>query len=143
VNPKQPSEPLRDRISRAAANRCGYCRSPQSLVFGRLEIEHIRPRALGGSDDEENLWLSCSLCNRYKGQRLEGLDVMSGRTVALFNPRTQTWSEHFAWTDDGVRIVGITATGRATVDVLQLNNAIAVEVRRNWVIAGWRLPREF
>jgi hypothetical protein len=58
VSPADLSEALRDRVRRAAGDRCGYCQSPQRLVLGRLEIEHIRPRAIGGSDDEENLWYS-------------------------------------------------------------------------------------
>ncbi|WP_260441293.1 HNH endonuclease [Microcystis sp. M31BS1] len=34
-----------------------------------LEIEHIIPKAKGGSDDEYNLWLACRLCNGYKGRQ--------------------------------------------------------------------------
>jgi hypothetical protein len=102
-----------------------------------LEIEHIVPRAQGGSDDETNLWLACGLCNRYKGARITGIDPTTGATVPLFNPRTQVWAEHFQWSADGTRIIGLTAIGRATVEALSLNNEIAVEVRRNWVLAGW------
>ena len=142
MSPPDVPESTRERVRRAAGDRCGYCRSPQRLVLARLEIEHIRPRALGGSDDEENLWLSCSLCNRYKGPSVDGLDSLSQEAVPLFNPRAQVWSAHFAWSEDGTRIVGTTPTGRATVDVLQLNNAIAVEVRRNWVLAGWHPPAD-
>jgi len=140
VSPADLSEALRDRVRRAAGDRCGYCRSPQRLVLGWLEIEHIRPRALGGSDDEQNLWLSCGLCNRYKGPNVSGTDPLTGDVVPLFNPRTQSWSEHFVWSEDGTRINSSTPTGRATVEVLRLNNAIAVEVRRNWVLAGWHPP---
>lgn len=60
-------ESVRALVRRAARERCGYCQSPQHLVMGKLEIEHIIPRARGGSNNETNLWLSCSLCNRYKG----------------------------------------------------------------------------
>jgi hypothetical protein len=142
VSPPDVPESARERVRRAAGDRCGYCRSPQHLVLARLEIEHIRPRALGGLDEEENLWLSCGLCNRYKGPSVEGLDSVSLEIVALFNPREQVWSDHFAWSEGGARIVGTTPTGRATVNVLQLNNAIAVEVRRNWVLAGWHPPAD-
>ena len=58
----------------------------------------------------------------------------------MFNPRTQVWSEHFRWSAEGAYIHGITPTGRATVAALQLNNALAVEVRRNWILAGWHPP---
>ena len=134
------SKETTDRVRQSSGNRCGYCLSHQRYVMAKLEVEHITPRVLGGGDDEENLWLSCSLCNRYKGIQIEAVDLQTNQTVRLFNPRTQVWSEHFAWSSDGVRIMGLTETGRATVDALQLNNEIAVEVRRNWVIAGWHPP---
>jgi hypothetical protein len=60
-------------------------------VMSRLEIEHLIPRALGGLDDESNLWLSCGLCNRYKGSQTVGVDPTEGTQVPLFNPRTQIW----------------------------------------------------
>jgi len=53
------SSPLRQRIREAARDRCGYCLSAQRYVMAKLEIEHITPRALGGTEDESNLWLFC------------------------------------------------------------------------------------
>ncbi len=51
------------RVREAARNRCGYCLSPQHLVLAPLEIEHIVPRARGGTNEEVNLWLSCAIWN--------------------------------------------------------------------------------
>lgn len=133
---------LRQRIREAARDRCGYCLSSQRYVMATLEIEHIIPRALGGTEDESNLWLSCGLCNRYKGSQTTGIDPLDGERIQLFNPRTQSWPEHFRWSADGILILGITPTGRGTVDALRLNNELAVEVRRNWVLAGWHPPDE-
>jgi hypothetical protein len=82
------------------------------------------------------------MCNGFKGAQTHGRDPLSGRRVRLFNPRRQRWSRHFAWSDDGIRIIGRTACGRATVLALQLNNPIAVLVRREWVGAGWHPPRD-
>ncbi len=65
---------VQQRVRAAARHRCGYCLSPQQYVMGKLEIEHTIPRTRGGSDDESNLWLSCSLCNRYKGSQVTALD---------------------------------------------------------------------
>ena len=110
--------------------------------MGKLEIEHIIPRAQGGSDGELNLWLSCSLCNRYKGAQVTGSDPASGITVPLFNPRMNVWHEHFRWSPDGAEIHGPTSIGRATVVALKLNNELAVEVPRNWILAGWHLPEQ-
>src|SRR5580704_15988082 len=105
-----PAEIAR-RVRDAAKNRCGYCLSPQHLVMARLEIEHILPRARGGRTEESNLWLSCPLCNRHKADRTSAVDPETGNEVPLFDPRRQRWSEHFAWSRDGLRIVGLTGTG--------------------------------
>jgi hypothetical protein len=133
---------IRARIRTQAGDRCGYCRSHQSLVLGLLEIEHIIPTARGGDDGEDNLWLACRLCNSYKGVQTHGTDPATGRRIRLFNPRRQRWAQHFGWSTDGVSVLGRTSTGRATVDALQLNNAIAVQVRRAWITAGWHPPIE-
>jgi hypothetical protein len=140
MKPSQISEALKQRVREAARHRCGYCLSPRSLVMGTLEIEHLVPRAQGGSDEEDNLWLSCSLCNRYKAAQTSAIDPLTGNNSQLFNPRHNNWSVHFRWSADGVRIEGLTPTGRATVEALKLNNELAVEVRRNWVLAGWHPP---
>lgn len=131
---------LRERVRDTAQHRCGYCQSSQKYVMGKLEIEHIVPQVHGGSEEESNLWLSCSLCNRYKGAQIAAKDPQTNTVSQLFNPRTQNWNEHFQWRPDGTHIIGITAVGRATVAALNLNNDIAVEVRRNWVMAGWHPP---
>lgn len=126
----------------AAGQRCGYCLSPQSLVMARLEVEHIIPLALGGQTEEAKLWLACPLCNRYKGSKTTAFDPQSGEEVSLFNPRTQAWRQHFRWSEDGLRIVGITPVGRATVAALHLDDdPDALLVRSYWVLAGWHPPR--
>jgi HNH endonuclease len=130
-------------VRNQAKNRCGYCLSPQRLVMAHLEIEHIIPISKGGSSEESNLWLACPLCNGYKSDKTTGVDPQTGETVKLFNARTQVWSEHFYWTKDGVRIVGKTPSGYATVRVLHLSDdPDALEVRSYWVQAGWHPPEE-
>lgn len=93
---------LAGRVREAARNRCGYCLSPQHLVLGRLQFEHLQPRSRGGQTEEANLWISCALCNNYKGDRTEAVDPETGVIVPLFNPRTQGWFEHFRWSEDGL-----------------------------------------
>jgi hypothetical protein len=134
---------VEQRIRQAAKNRCGYCLSPQHLVMARLEIEHIVPLAKGGSSEEDNLWLACPLCNRYKGDKTEAVDLETGQTTSLFNPRLQSWFSHFRWSADGLRIIGLTTVGRATVAALHLDDdPDALIVRSYWVMAGWHPPRE-
>ncbi|MEH1916188.1 HNH endonuclease [Nostoc sp.] len=138
----QIPEQVRAQIRIQANNQCGYCLSLQKYVLGILEIEHIIPKAAGGTDDEENLWLACRLCNAYKGIQTHAKDPITNRKVKLFNPRQQKWSRHFTWANNGTQITGLTACGRATVLALQLNNTYAVTVRQAWVSAGWHPPTE-
>ncbi len=124
-------------------NRCGYCLSPQKLVMARLEIEHIIPVSNGGGSEESNLWLACPLCNSHKAGKIEAIDPVTDEVVPLFNPRTQVWMEHFAWSEDGIRILGKTPVGRATVKALCLDSDFdALEVRSYWVQAGWHPPKD-
>jgi 5-methylcytosine-specific restriction endonuclease McrA len=88
-------EAVRASVRAAAGNRCGYCLSPQSLVLGWLEIEHIIPTAADGTDEPENLWLSCRLCNGFKGARVESPDPLTGQRVRLFDPTAPTLGRTF------------------------------------------------
>lgn len=140
---KKISLDIAQRVRKAAINRCGYCLSPQYLVMARLEIEHITPLAKGGTDDEANLWLACPFCNGHKGDKISAIDPQSGMSVALFNPRTQKWFDHFRWSEDGLYIIGLTPIGRATVVALHLSDdPDALTVRRYWVVAGWHPPHD-
>jgi hypothetical protein len=136
------TDALRRKIRRVAKRRCGYCLSRQGLVLGMLEIEHIVPLAKSGTNEEANLWLSCRLCNCYKATQVAAVDPLTSESVPLFNPRKDKWHDHFAWSSDGIRILGTTAKGRGTVEALRLNNEISIEVRRNWVLVGLHPPTE-
>src|SRR5260221_12380322 len=101
----------------------------------REHQEWIHPSQLG-------VFYVCSFSNGFKNVQTKAQDPESGVTVPLFHPRQQKWSEHFVWSDDGTQIVGISPCGRATVVALQLNNELAVDVRREWVAAGWHPPAD-
>lgn len=136
------SPSLRRRVAEQARHRCGYCLSTESIVGTPMDVEHIIPESQGGPTEEQNLWLSCSLCNSYKGTRTTSVDPISGREVPLFDPRRQSWNEHFGWEEAGSMIVGLTAIGRATVLALVLNRPPLVKARRRWAAVGWHPPRD-
>jgi hypothetical protein len=102
---------LRARVLQAADYRCGYCQAQQAYLYEPLQVEHVWPRARGGTSDEANLWAACALCNRYKGDRTHGRDPVTGRRVRLFHPRRQRWARHFAWSANGTEILGRTVCG--------------------------------
>jgi HNH endonuclease len=134
------SEKLKNKIRFLAKNRCGYCLLPQILNPNLLEIEHILPTAKNGTDEEENLWLACRLCNGYKSTQTDAFDTETNQIISLFNPRTQEWNEHFVWNNEF--IVGKTACGCATIQALKLNNETILPVRKKWIIAGWFPPND-
>lgn len=118
----------RDRVRARAQNRCEYCLLPQRLSpVARLQIEHIIPKKHGGGDEMDNLALACIDCNLAKSVNLSGRDPETDLTVELYHPRSQTWSEHFVL--QGNAISGLTATGRTTVRVLNMNSEERVRVR--------------
>ena len=58
-------------------------------------VEHIVAIKHGGSDDPSNLCLACERCNLFKGSDLTGFDSVTGMVERLFNPREQSWADHF------------------------------------------------
>lgn len=122
-----------DRATRAAvreraADACEYCQRTQAnSPLLPLQVEHIVPVKHGGSDELDNLALACANCNLHKGPNLTGIDPETDLITPLFDPRRDRWDEHFNW--DGLRFVGLTATGRTTVRVLSLNTAARLKVR--------------
>jgi hypothetical protein len=81
-------------------------------------------------DDPSNLAAACQLCNRAKSTAVIGYDRDTGNWHPIFNPRQDQWYDHFDWSEDYLRIVGLTPTGRATVNQLQLNRATYRQQRR-------------
>jgi hypothetical protein len=54
----------------------------------------VTRRGGGGGDESENL--ACYLCNLHEGPNLTGIDPDVGAIAPLFDPRRETWNEHFA-----------------------------------------------
>jgi HNH endonuclease len=138
--PKLKKE-LDKKIRHDAKNCCGYCLNPQELLPFKLEIEHIKPQALGGETVEENLWLACRECNAHKSKKVKSIDFLTGKLVKFFDPRTQIWQEHFEFSEDETEIIGKTACGRATVDALQMNNFYQKTARSAWLATGKFPPK--
>lgn len=136
--PSIPSR-LRELVTARAKGLCEYCQTAQAIVI-EMEIDHIIPESVGGQTVEQNLCLSCAGCNGFKHNALTGVDPETNQTVALYNPRTQNWDDHFQWSKDSTILIGMTACGRATVARLKINRERAVRARERWVKAGWHPP---
>jgi hypothetical protein len=112
-------EDVRWLVAERASFRCEYCLIPEDQSFIPHQIDHIIARKHGGSSLLENLAFSCALCNRRKGSDVASFDVETDQVVPLFHPRRDVWGEHFRLV--GSAIEPLTATGRVTVTLLQLN----------------------
>src|SRR5215470_6084754 len=137
-----PPETLRDAVVRRAGHRCEYCQLSAQLQVGGFELDHIMPRSRGGQTDMANMALACPHCNARKWAHVDGEDPVSGQRVALFNPRTQRWEEHFQWSvQRPCEIVGLSAHGRATITRLQMNHPDLVSIRRLLAAIGisWKV----
>ena len=130
---------LRRLVIRRAQGRCEYCQLSQDGQEASFHIDHIVPRAAGGATDESNLALACVSCSLRKEARQFATDPKSKRTVVLFHPRQQRWHDHFRW--EGTVVVGLTATGRATIAALRMNRPQIVRIRLEEILRG-RHPRK-
>ena len=128
---------LRRFVIERAGGRCEYCLLHQDDGPFSHHVDHIIPLKHGGQTVSDNLALACLECNRHKGSDLTAIDPVDGVIVPLFNPRSQTWEEHFVL--QGARIIGLTSIGRATAVLLRLNDRVRV-LQRQFLIDARRYP---
>lgn len=130
---------LRRLVVTRAGNRCEYCGLAQEGQEATFHIDHIIPVTARGRTVAENLALACVSCSLRKEARRLVPEPMTGRMVPLFHPRRQRWAEHFRW--DGLTLVGLSATGRATVAALQMNRGLILAIRREQAERGRHPPQ--
>ena len=121
-------------VRQRAAGRCEYCRLPQAGTRVPLEIDHVIARKHRGRTLAGNLALSCYYCNVYKGPNLTGRDPATGKVTRLYHPRRHKWGYHFRF--GGSTLIGRTAIGRTTIDVLRMNHPQLVALRDILIAAG-------
>ncbi len=119
---------LRNLVYKRAEGCCEYCLISEAVSFATHQIDHIITEKHGGQTVEENLALSCAVCNKYKGSDIASIDDETDENVPLFNPRKDVWSEHFK-IENGT-FIGLTLNARATIQLLQINNSVRIEERR-------------
>ncbi len=105
--------------------RCGYCGVTETDAGGELTVDHYRPGAAGGGDDEENLVYACARCNQYKGdffpdsaQRAQGKRVL--------HPLHDDVGVHLREDSQTGLLEPLTQTGRFHIALLQLNRPALV-----------------
>jgi hypothetical protein len=114
-----PAE-LRRLVVARAEGICEYCLIAEDDTFYGCQADHIISEKHGGSTDAFNLAYACVCCNQAKGSDVGSIHWESNSFVRLFNPRTDTWAEHFQLT--GSTIEGLTPIGFVTARILGFNS---------------------
>ncbi len=122
-------------LVRSRANDCcEYCQMPQRFDPLPFQLDHIIAIQHLGPTSAENLALACFACNHHKGPNIAGFDWQLQQTIPLFNPRRESWSEHFQW--QGPRLLARTPTGNVTIHVLAINLDHRIALRRALILEG-------
>ncbi|MBC8871713.1 MAG: HNH endonuclease [Planctomycetes bacterium] len=132
-------EHLRTQVVARGSGRCEYCGIPVQGQIAWFPIDHVLPRSQGGKTELTNLAMACPRCNGHKWAHETGPDPDTGTDEALFNPRTQVWTEHFRWSPATLEIEGKTPCGRATVVRLRMNDPEIVAIRHLLTELGIRV----
>lgn len=112
-------KPLKRLVPKRANFRCEYCLVHEEDSYLAFEIEHIISLKHGGGNESENLAYACPHCNQNKGSDLTTFLDSYENIVAIFNPRKQSWTDHFK-IEEG-EILPRSDIGRATIKLLKLN----------------------
>lgn len=129
---------LRRQITERAKHRCEYCGLSQAGQEAEFHIDHIVPISAEGSTTLDNLALACVSCSLRKGARETALDPQTGKDASLLDPRRDLWPRHFRWESE--RVIGLTATGRATITALSMNRPLALAIRKEETLRGRHPP---
>jgi hypothetical protein len=106
----------------------------ESDVFLGCQINHVISEKHGGPTNAENLAYACVFCNRAKRSDIGSIHWETGEFVRFFNPRVDSWADHFSL--DDCRIVPLTTIGEVTARILQFNNAERLLERQELRVFG-------
>lgn len=135
----RPPTAMRQTVIERAENCCEYCLMHQDFVAATHQIDHVVAEKHGGATNLDNLALSCATCNLRKASDVASFDPDTGDLIALFNPRTQDWHDHFELI--GAEVCGKTPEGRTTVEFLRLNSFERMQERAEFIEANRYPPR--
>jgi 5-methylcytosine-specific restriction endonuclease McrA len=144
---------LREYLLEKWGRQCVYC----GRVDVALQVEHVRPKAHGGSSRASNLVLACEVCNQAKGSRpveaflankpqtlariLAGLQRPLADAAAVNATRWALWR---ALAATGLRVEaasgGRTKWNRARLGVPKMHALDALCVGEVAAVQDWRRP---
>ncbi len=119
------SDETKAEVRTRAGFACEYCGISETDAGGELTIDHFQPQSANGSDNTENLVYACFRCNLYKSDYWTETE----NTLAIFNPRQHSATEHFSVAPDGI-IYAVSEIAEFTIRRLKLNRPPLVAHRR-------------
>lgn len=134
------SEAVRQQVRERAEYLCEYCHTNERWQYVLFTIDHVHPQSEGGVSELDNLALACFHCNRSKSNLQAAADPVTGAETRLFNPRRDRWGDHFIWSSDRTRLLALTATGRATIELLRMNRPRLQAIRAADALVGRHPP---
>ncbi len=107
--------------------RCAYCLERETWYPDRassFSADHFEPKVLNPSreQDYENLIYACTRCNSLKQAK-----------SVLIDPTVVAMADHLRVTEEGL-IEGLTPEGRDLIELLDLADSPAVEVRQETLL---------
>ena len=132
------SAELRRQVVARAERICEYCLIHEDDTFFGCHVDHVISEKHGGLTAADNLAYACTFCNLHKGSDIASLTAKSVLT-RFFNPRTDEWSEHFAFSANVIE--PLTNIGEVTAHIFQFNIADRILERQVLVEVG-RYPDE-
>ena len=124
---------LRQTVADRAKQLCEYCLIAEVDTFYGCEVDHIISRKHGGSSESDNLAYACAFCNRAKGSDIGSIST-TGELTRFFNPRNDSWAEHFRL--EGAKIEPLTTIGEVTARILGFNESARIDEREELIRFG-------
>lgn len=116
---------LRQAVRRNYNFACGYCGVREEDAGSELELDHFKPRSLGGDDKLENLVYCCTTCNRLKGDFWS----IPPTEKRLLHPQYDNVHSHLRQDSDGL-LTPLTETGKFHLQRLRPNRPPLLALRQ-------------
>ncbi len=127
---------LRSQVRLRAQGKCEYCKISEKAQVAAFHCDHCKPEVAKGETSLSNLAWACPRCNGSKGREEFANDPETSERVPLFNPRRDRWEEHFSWSEDHLKLIALSPTGRATRDRLKMNRPKIISIRELMIRLG-------
>lgn len=122
------SHPRSAVVRRLYRYTCGYCGITETDVGGEMTVDHFMPRAIGGSDELDNLVYACWKCNQFKHDFWPTADDIAHERRIL-HPLLDDLDTHLYTNEQTGQLQALTPTGHFHITTLRLNRPQLVKAR--------------